>query len=391
MTVKKTFTKAYLLSIIIFVGIMTCFGLFIFQNTARTMKTQLGNKCIGIASAVAVLIEEDIDGFIELSQTLDMDTDYYRTIYPKLSRIRHENDDDIAFLYAQVRVSDTEIMYILDSEYMDDEFYTEAGYRDAITEPELEAYRTQQPYIPKDFVRNSYGTLLTCFVPLRVPATGEFVGLVGVDVSIDQYNDVMQNQLITVILSIGMLILLLVFSLLFSSNWLERIIARDNMTGAYNKAHFMRSLREQLRIAKRKGKPVTVLMLDLDHFKMINDTYGHLFGDVMLSALAGTISKLLRKMDCLGRYGGEEFSVYLPDTGLAAGIRVAERVRQAVQDMKVFNEEYNQNIQITISIGVAQATPGDSPQDILLLADKALYQAKKTRNTVAGYEQDAPE
>ena len=388
MATKRVFARIYVYLVMIFVGIMICFGFFIYQNTASTMKTQLGNKCIGIATAVSVLIEEDIDGFIEFSRTLDTQGQYYRTIYPKLNRIRYENAGHIAFLYAEIRISDTDMMYILDGEHEDDPLFSPPGYIDSLTSSELEAYGSHAPFIPSEFVTNDYGTLLTCYAPLRNSATGEFIGLVGADVSIDQYNAVMFNQLVTIVLSIALLILLLCLSLILSSGRMEKLVARDALTGLYNKAHFMRSLRRQLKYAKRRHSPVTVFMADLDYFKKVNDTYGHVFGDVVLSAVSMDIGNQLRKLDCLSRYGGEEFAAYLPDTDIRAAEGVAERIRQALENSRVFNGEYNEYVQVTISIGAAQALPHHSAQDVLTLADKALYQAKLTRNSVAVYKEE---
>jgi len=390
-TNKTVYLRVYLCLIVIFVGIMVCFGVSIYQNTAQTMKKQLGDKCIGIASVVSVLIEEDIDGFIAFSQTLDVDSAYYQQIWPKLNRIRYENDSHIAFLYVEVRVSDTDMMYILDGEYPDDPLFSPPGYIDALTPSELEAYRTHAPVVPDVFVSNDYGTLLTCYAPLHHPGTGAFLGLVGVDVSIDQYNAVMRNQLISIVLSIALLIVLLGLALLLSSARVEGLIARDNLTGVYNKAHFMHILRQQLAYAKRKGVPTTVFMADLDHFKHVNDTYGHVFGDVVLSAVAGTIGKQLRKMDCLARYGGEEFAAFLPDIGVPAAQGVVERIRQAVENLRIPNAEHGVDVQITISIGLAHVAQHRSAQETLALADQALYVAKRTRNTAATYAEDYPE
>ena len=385
MSVKMMFAKAYLLLIIVFVCVMICFGFIIYQNTAQTVKKQLGNKCIGIASAVAVLIEDDIDGFIQFSQELDTQSDYYKTMHLKLNRIRHENRENVAFLYVEARASDTTIRYILDSENEDNVFFSPPGHIDEMTEFEREAYRTQNLFIPDGFVTNDYGTLLTCYAPLHNTATGEFLGLVGVDVSIDQYNAVMHNQITTIAVCIALLVLVLFLTLVLSSSRVERMVARDNLTGAYNKTHFMRCLRQQVKYSKRKGKPVAVFMADLDYFKRINDTYGHIFGDLVLHTVSSTISKTLRKLDCFSRYGGEEFAAFLPDTNIAAAESIVERIRQAVETTKIFNEEKNEVVQITVSIGVAQYEPRHSAQDILALADKALYRAKNTRNAISVY------
>ena len=391
MSIRKRFGKFYLILVAAFVCIMVCFGIFTYQSTAATLRTQLGNKCLGIASAVAVIIDDDIEGFIEFSKDLDMESDYYKTMRPKLTRIRDENDGSIVFLYVETRVSDDQIMYVLDSEHEDTEFFTPPGYSDDITQPERDAYASGMPFIPRSFVSNQYGTLLTCYMPLRNPSDGSLVGLVGVDVSIDQYNAVMHSQLLTIVMSIGLIILLLMLSLALSSNQIERLVARDNLTGIFNKSHYMSSLREQLQYAKRRNKPVAVFMADLDHFKRINDEYGHVFGDVVLSTVADTISKQLRKADCLGRYGGEEFSAYLPDTNIEVAANVVERIRKAVETTKIFNHELNEYIPITISIGVAAFEPHHSIQEVLSLADKALYQAKKTRNAIAVYDKNALE
>ena len=391
MTNKTIYLRVYLFLIVIFVGIMACFGVYIYQNTAQTMKKQLGDKCIGIATAVSVLIEEDIEGFIEFSQTLDVESAYYQQIWPKLNRIRYENDSHIAFLYVEVRVSDTDMMYVLDGENADDPLFSPPGYIDALTPSELEAYRLEVPVVPDQFVSNDYGTLLTCYAPLRHPVTGEFLGLVGVDVSIDQYNEVMHNQLVSIVLSIALLIALLCLTLALSSARVERLIARDNLTGVYNKAHFMRILRQQLTYARRKGVPMTVFMADIDHFKKVNDTYGHVFGDVVLSDVAGTIATQLRKMDCLARYGGEEFAAFLPDIGITAAQGVVERIRQGVENLRIPNAEHGVEVQITISIGLAHVAPHHSAQETLALADEALYLAKQTRNATATHAENYPE
>ena len=387
---KTMFKKVYFLLVIIFMSLMCCFGVLIYQNTARTIKTQLGNKCVGIASAVAVLIEEDIEGFIEFSQTLDIQSDYYNTIRPKLMRIRSENHDNITFLYVQMRISETEVMYILDSELENDPLFSHPGRIDAIMPPEIEAYRLQKPYAPDEFMLSNYGNLMTCFVPLHNPATGEFLALVGVDVSIDQYRSVIKNQLVILVMSVGLFILVLVLSLSLSSGQIERLVARDNLTGVYNKASFVRNLRQQLKDSKRKGKgnSVTIFMADLDHFKKINDTYGHVFGDVVLKTVAQTINKMLRKVDCFARYGGEEFVAYLPDTSIENAESIVERIRLAIENTVIHNVERDIDVKITISIGVAEFNPALTIQEGIELADKALYQAKRPRNSIAVYKAD---
>ena len=378
---RAIFTRAYTYILTAFIFIMICFGFLIYQNTAQTMKQQLGNKCIGIASSVAVIIEDDVEGFKEFCRTLDDSTEYYAETYAKLNKIRRENYDHIAYLYTEVRISENEIMYIIDSEARDDPMFSVPGYIDLITASEREAYRVRKLSIPDEFVTNEYGTLLTCYAPIWDHENNEFIGLVGADVSIDQYNAVMKNQLILIVSSITMLVLILGAALLLSSNRMGRLIERDGLTGLYNKTHFMRCLRQQLKYSARKEQPLFVFMADIDHFKIVNDTYGHPFGDIILREVGAAISKVLCKTDCLARYGGEEFSAFLPCVS-SEPFLIAEVIRNEVEKTCVLNEQFKEQVNVTISIGMVQAKLGQTAAEVLDLADKALYKAKETRNTV---------
>jgi diguanylate cyclase (GGDEF)-like protein len=140
--------------------------------------------------------------------------------------------------------------------------------------------------------------------------------------------------------------------------------------------------RELLR-TKRYGGNLAVLMMDLDHFKKINDTHGHSVGDKALKLVAATCRAALREIDIFARYGGEEFVVALPETSLERAVRVAERLRQALGETSI-TPETTESLHITMSIGVAVTGPGCVDLKTLLKrADEALYTAKsKGRNRV---------
>ena len=382
---KSVFTRIYVYILIIFVVLMICFGALIYHNATRTVRQQLGSKCIGIATAAAVIIEMDIEGFQTFCEDMDTEGSYYKETYEKLNRIRRENDGSIAFLYTEIRISATEMMYIIDAEDVDSELFSPPGCVEELTDSELAAYGLGTPYIADEFITDDYDTVLSCYAPITNASTGELVGLVGVDVSIDQHNAIMQNQLVIVFASIAILILMLGFSLLISSGRVERLTMRDSLTGIYNRSHFMRTLRQQLKYSDRHENTVTVLMADIDFFKIVNDTYGHPFGDFVLNAVAETIGSVLRKTDCLARYGGDEFVAFLPNGG-ANATQVVERIRQAVENMHILNMEINESLHVTISIGVTHVKPGQTAVDAIDMADKALYFAKKNRNTICVYE-----
>ena len=156
----------------------------------------------------------------------------------------------------------------------------------------------------------------------------------------------------------------------------------DFLTGAFNRRSFVEmSQRECLR-ARRYGSPLALLIMDIDHFKQFNDTYGHLAGDAMLCAMVDTCRANLRAVDLFARWGGEEFVVLLPDTDYEGSLRVAEKLRGAVADLSV--PAGTGHAQATISIGGAFWTCEDEDLDALLRrADIALYQAKQRgRNCV---------
>ncbi|MGC8872851.1 MAG: diguanylate cyclase [Chloroflexia bacterium] len=149
---------------------------------------------------------------------------------------------------------------------------------------------------------------------------------------------------------------------------------RDSLTGLYNHAHLRERLREEVERARREGRTLALLMLDLDHFKQLNDTYGHLLGDAALRSVAQVLRRQTREYDVAGRYGGEEFVVVLPGAGEDEAREVAERIRTGVKEAPSPGLE---GVPITVSIGVALfPTHGDSPDALIAAADTALYQAK---------------
>lgn len=164
---------------------------------------------------------------------------------------------------------------------------------------------------------------------------------------------------------------------------LERLSQIDALTGLPNRRHFMALAEQELARAVRYGGPLSVFMMDIDHFKVVNDTYGHQTGDLVLQQLGSLCREELREIDCVGRIGGEEFAVILPHTDGPRALEVAERLRQAVARCEVALEK-GLPLHFTLSIGVTTLTGGGANIDTLLgQADSALYEAKRTgRNRV---------
>lgn len=158
----------------------------------------------------------------------------------------------------------------------------------------------------------------------------------------------------------------------------RRMAETDALTGAANRRAFMQYLESQADLARRGGNPLSVIMVDLDHFKRINDTYGHACGDRVLTGTVKAVQACLRERDMLGRLGGEEFAVVLPGAQGEAAIRAAERIRTAVSG-QVFTDDKGEPIPVTASLGLALTGHDDvmeTAESLLHMADEALYEAK---------------
>jgi diguanylate cyclase (GGDEF)-like protein len=161
----------------------------------------------------------------------------------------------------------------------------------------------------------------------------------------------------------------------------------EPLTGLYNRRHFMERLAAELAAAQRHGRPVSLLLIDIDHFKRVNDAHGHLAGDEALKMIAHVMEGALRKEDVLARYGGEEFVVLARETPLGGGKSLGERIRKAVERSRLTWQGHDLSltvsIGVTVSVGVSHFEAGITERQIIEAADRALYQAKKAgRNCV---------
>jgi len=171
---------------------------------------------------------------------------------------------------------------------------------------------------------------------------------------------------------------------------IERLAVTDGLTEVYTRRYFLERFEEEVRRASIKKINVAFLMLDTDHFKMINDKYGHLTGDYVLKEVALIIKESIREIDIVGRYGGEEFCVVLPETDLEGAHLVAERIRKVTEERLI--KAYDASIQVTISIGISVfPSDGQGVEELIDKADWALYRAKtQGRNCVVAFGQYNP-
>jgi diguanylate cyclase (GGDEF)-like protein len=172
---------------------------------------------------------------------------------------------------------------------------------------------------------------------------------------------------------------------------LQELSVRDQLTGLFNHREFYRLLGEELARSLRYGHRLSLLMLDIDYFKRVNDSYGHLAGDQVLRRLPELIRRQLRVNDLPCRYGGEEFGVILPETGAEQALEVAERIRNGIAGIPIELPDGG-SLRVTVSLGVATFSDGggQSAESLVSAADLALYQAKRSgRNRVCVAAGDA--
>lgn len=200
----------------------------------------------------------------------------------------------------------------------------------------------------------------------RIDTNGVFMGLIGsaIDISaikeaetrLSQANEDLESEVAS------------------RTEQLEQLMLTDQLTGVGNRRLMIKALTDETTRAQRYQRPYSLIFFDLDHFKRINDAYGHASGDAVLVAVAGSLKAALRDCDLLGRIGGEEFVVLLPETGIDNALQAAQRMRADIEQLRIVQIEEN----ITISAGVAEWRDGESGEQLLDRADHALYRAKES-------------
>jgi diguanylate cyclase (GGDEF)-like protein len=217
----------------------------------------------------------------------------------------------------------------------------------------------------------------------------------GISISIpaqDVIEELSETRIYTIVAAITILAMLLsaviyiaqhfVNSLKKSEKQLVELATTDSLTGILNRGEGIRRIQQEISRSIRVQQPLSIILIDIDHFKKINDTFGHQAGDRVIRLIAASLASILRDYDIICRYGGEEFLVLLPTTDLAMALETAERLRVLVAESTAESENAAP-IRLTISLGVSALQPGDTLDNLVYRADSALYLAKQEgRNQV---------
>jgi len=214
----------------------------------------------------------------------------------------------------------------------------------------------------------------------KIEAEGENEGIIAYISLKDKKFSIGEKALLSTISNYSYLI---VYSAILYKR-VEELSIRDSLTGLFNHAHIISTLDREFKIAERYEKLISIIMGDIDKFKEINDTFGHLSGDFVLEKISAILSESIRDVDYVGRYGGEEFLLILPETKKAEAVKVAERIRKKIENTEF--DIVSPPIKITISFGVASNEDNvETSHQLIKKADDLLYLAKKNgRNRVEG-------
>ena len=372
-----------ILIIIILAVIMTVAAVLL--RTKKTMVKEQCDNAQAVAVAMAADITRDIESYEKFLNILDVNNDYYKEMHKYFMYVK--DTGGLTFLYTINLVDNQNAVYVLSAEPTDGEYYSLPGEKDD--------YYTMQSHIklfnmklPLCVAENypKYGYIVTGYAGIY-NKTGKLSGIVGADFDETHLVGAINEMIFVSAITLLVVVIIIAFLMVKLMPYLINPILKDHLTGAYNKKAFEEKIQHEIQKMLKKSNNMAVLMLDVDHFKKINDTYGHPFGDKVLTHVARLITDSIRKYDFFVRYGGEEFVVILTRTSLEDVKTVSERIRQTIENSPVFNEKIQDTIRFTVSIGVAiPKTIKVSIDELINTADKALYRAKIRRNDVILYE-----
>lgn len=368
------FTSILLTAALLFSGI----GLLIHNSIQSLIINELAQSSLNTAVTAAAFIEADIDSYEKLSAANgytegEFDASYYDHMQKIFQKIRKETGVD--FIYTMKKISDTEMAYVLDGEDSGSELFSPLGSRDVLTSFELRVFEEGKAITTGMQSWEGWGDYLSGFSPI-MNREGKVIGLVGADKSSDSLSYLMSSvDLIILMVALFMILITTIYSYKIVH---ERAVAYnvDYLTKLSSRRYHDLQLRHRIDYLNHKGGELSMMMIDVDNFKFINDVYGHEMGDYMLRHVAEIIRGNLRKSDISSRIGGDEFNVILPDTTLEAAEKIADRIIQEVQGT-------SGELKVSVSIGLATWAEDMDAVDITRLADMAMYKAKASgRNQV---------
>jgi diguanylate cyclase (GGDEF)-like protein len=228
----------------------------------------------------------------------------------------------------------------------------------------------------------NWGSYITGYAPIVDPQDETVLGIVGVDYSANSVREHTRTMDLMIGASFFFLILLISIGIFIAFILMARASMEDYLTKLPSRRYFFRRLRDEIRTVKGGNRSFCLMLMDVDWFKMVNDTLGHTEGDRLLVNISGVIRKETRSIDSIARYGGDEFAVILPECSISQGLTIARRIQHAVTLI-----DATPSRKASLSIGLAQWEPEMDEMMLIECTDKALYQAKAAgKGKISVYE-----
>jgi len=353
-------------------------GILIHRSVQRLLIENLSYASLDTAVTAASFIEGEIEPYeafseVEVYTEGFYDADYYNKMQKIFRKIKEETD--LGFIYTMKKVSDETVMYLLDGESPESDQFSPLGSTEKM-DSYMKEVLSEKRSVSTQLIRwEGWGDYITGLAPIT-NRNEIVIGFVGVDIGTETIVKMM-DRVDRVIRVVAVFIIILVT--FYTYKIIEdRSTAynEDYLTKLYSRRHHDRQLDMHIRKLNRKGGDLSIMMIDVDDFKTINDFYGHEAGDKMLKYVAGVIKGNLRKTDISSRIGGDEFNIILPGTSLEDTEKVALRI---ISDLESRKDE----LKVSVSIGVAKWEKSMDSSILTKIADQAMYKAKESgRNQV---------
>lgn len=368
------FLTILLLVMLVFTGI----GILIHGSVQRLLIEELRYTALNTAVTAASFIEGEIEPYEAFTEAEaytegSYDADYYDKMQSIFRKIKKETN--LGFIYTMKKVSDDTVMYLLDGEDPKTTQFSPLGSTE-----KMDAYMKEVLYENRAVGTHlihweGWGDYITGLAPIK-GENENVIGFAGVDIGTDTIVKMMKKVDRVILLVAVFIIILVTFYTYKIIEDRSTAYNEDYLTKLYSRRHHDRQLEMHIKKLNRKGGELSIMMIDVDDFKTINDFYGHEAGDKMLKYVAGVIGSNLRKTDISSRIGGDEFNIILPDTSLEDAKKAALRI---ISDL----ESKQDDLKVSVSIGVAKWEKSMNSSILTKTADQAMYKAKQSgRNQV---------
>lgn len=382
----------FLFAAIIIISILSIISaISIYHGNETLLVEEKGKKAMSVSITVEKLIEQDYNSFHKLVKTDDYSAgNYDEGYYIKMQQIFRDirEETGVRFLYCAKRVSDNRIIYLFDGEDPDSELFSPLGSMDHLDEFEQSIYRSKIPGYTPVVDTSEWGQVITGMTPVIDPATGDAVAHIGVDVSVKSVHTALAGvkKVITFNTIFFIIITSLIIYRLLSTSLIFTEI--DYLTGLHSKAYQERFLNQLIKKSIANGRKFSLIMIDFDDFKIINDQYGHQFGDVVMKNVAEIIKNCSRSIDCSARYGGDEFVIILPEASLEYTSLIGQWLMKEVTGLNLKTKN-GTAVPVSISVGIAEWEKNMTAEQIMIQADKALYHSKRSgKNQLVVYSKE---